>query len=609
MKQFFKMVFASCLGVILASGLVMLLFFTLLGSVISSSVDKFGKEKEAVYTVKPQSVLEIAPKGAVADTKSSSKFDLFTLLSSDSGQKQYSLGEIKEAIKKAKDNDNIEAIRLDLKGVSFGYATAQELRAVLEDFKDSGKPIFMYADNIFSLVDYYLATVADKIYLNPEGFLPINGIASQNMFYTGTLEKLGIEMQIFKVGTFKGAVEPFLRKDLSEPNREQISSYVNGLWEQMANTICTARNITRESLDDFINSGKFMSSGEAALQYGLVDSLMYGLDFKPMLAERFTGEFDADDYRAVSIDQMLRTKTKKSKSKRGDAIGLVIAEGQIVDTSLPIPSPIGAASSHVIDMGLAKKLRQLADDDDVKAVVMRVNSPGGSAYISEQIWKEVNDLKKKKPIVVSMGNYAASGGYYISCAANKIFADPGTLTGSIGIFGMFPNLEGAADKIGLKQDVVKTHQLADFGSTFRPMTEEEKAIMQANVEHGYYLFITRVADGRGMTKQQVDSIGQGRVWLGSQALERGLVDRLGSLEDAIDEAARLAELDHFFIYEPKDDKDDLFKRLLDSFSSVKANAFYSILSPQEKQLLEVVRRAEAQTGIFAMPYEDITQVR
>ncbi|MDO4790544.1 MAG: signal peptide peptidase SppA [Porphyromonas sp.] len=599
MKQFFKMVFASCLGVILASIVAMILFFFVVVSAITASISAFtSSEDSSVFQVKHNSILEIVPSGQVSDTKEDNPFAAF-IPASKGSDAQLTLSEIKRAIRTAAEDNNIKAIYIDFSLTGMGYATAQEIRQELEDFKKSGKMIYTYAD-ILSDKAYYLASVADKLYMNPEGMLPIMGLSRQVMFYTGPLQKLGVEMQIFKVGTFKGAVEPFMLKKLSEPNRLQLQEYIDGLWENMATAIVDSRSISRDSLEAFVNRGYGMGGMAKAVEFGLVDSLMYSLDLKPMLAERYTGERDKESYNGVTVSQYLRSKGARISSK-GDAIGVIVAEGEIREAMGDFES------ASIIDMGVASKLRELAEDDDIKAVVMRVNSPGGSAFISEQVWKEVNDLKAKKPIVVSMGDYAASGGYYISCAANKIFADPTTLTGSIGIFGRFPNFAGVASKIDLTVDVVKTHELSDLGNTFRPMTDKEKAVIQNLVERGYELFKKRVADGRGMTVAQVDSVGQGRVWLGGKALELGLVDKLGTFEDAVEEAARLAEVDKYYLYYPKGEKKEWWMKLLGGTADVKAGLYNSLLSPEEQKVLNAIRKAKNTTGILAMPEIDITE--
>ncbi|KGN67782.1 signal peptide peptidase SppA [Porphyromonas sp. COT-108 OH1349] len=599
MKQFIKMVFASCLGVILASVVAMILFFFVVVSAITASISAFtSREDTSVFQVERGSILEIVPGGVISESKADNPFAAFLPGKRDS-EGMLTLSEIKKAIRTAAEDQNIEAIYIDFSGVGMGYATAQEIRQELESFKKSGKMIFTYAD-VLSDKSYYLASVADKIYMNPEGMLPMMGLSRQVMFYTGPLQKLGVEMQIFKVGTFKGAVEPFVLKKLSEPNRLQLQEYINGLWDNVADAIVASRGINRDSLEVFVNRGYGMGSIRKAVEYGLVDSLMYSLDVEPMLAERYTGERDKELYNGVTVSQYLRSKSARHVSK-GDAIGVVIAEGEIRESTGEFEN------ATIIDMDVAKKLRELAEDDDIKAVVMRVNSPGGSAFLSEQIWKEVNDLQAKKPIVVSMGDYAASGGYYISCAANKIFADPTTLTGSIGIFGQFPNFTGAANKIDLTMDVVKTHELSDLGNTLRPMTDKEKAVIQNMVERGYELFKKRVADGRGMTVAQVDSVGQGRVWLGQKAIELGLVDKLGTFEDAVEEAARLAEVDKYYLYYPKSDKKEWWMKLVGGYSDVKANLFDSLLSPEEQKFLNAIRKAQRTTGILAMPEIDITE--
>ena len=546
MKQFFKMMFASALGAILAAGLLITLsIFLLIG--ISASMSQ-----PTAFSPSSNSVLKIALNGALSDQKADNPYAM--LLGEE--DTELSLTDILKAIKEAKNSDNIKGIYIEAGNFSAGSSSIDAIRRAITDFKESGKFVVAYGDQ-YTQGSYYLASVADKVYINPQGALLLTGMSSQTMFYKGLLNKLGVEMLIFKVGTYKGAVEPFMLDKLSDANREQISSYMNGIWDNITADIAKSRKITVEDVNHYADQGFAIALPEKALECGLVDELKYKPEAEEYVKD-LAGQTDKK-LKTVGVDKVRNIKSKEGKSK--NKIAVLYAEGEITEA---VTSPYSMDKS--ITEKVAKELIKLKEDESIKAVVLRVNSPGGSAFTSEQIWKQVLELKKVKPIVVSMGDVAASGGYYISCAANKIVAEPNTLTGSIGIFGMFPNMTGLFNKVALTTDVVKTNTYADLGDVSRPMREDEKALIQSRIESGYDTFITRCADGRGMTKAAIDSIGQGRVWTGEQAIEKGLVDELGGIEKAIAVAAKLADLKDYKLVEVSGSKDflkDLFEKQLD----------------------------------------------
>lgn len=546
MKQFFKMMFASALGAILAAGLLITLsIFLLIG--ISASMSQ-----PTAFSPSSNSVLKIALNGALSDQKADNPYAM--LLGEE--DTELSLTDILKAIKEAKNSDNIKGIYIEAGNFSAGSSSIDAIRRAITDFKESGKFVVAYGDQ-YTQGSYYLASVADKVYINPQGALLLTGMSSQTMFYKGLLNKLGVEMLIFKVGTYKGAVEPFMLDKLSDANREQISSYMNGIWDNITADIAKSRKIAVEDVNHYADQGFAIALPVKAVECGLVDELKYKPEAEEYVKE-LAGQTDKK-LKTVGVDKVRNIKSKEGKSK--NKIAVLYAEGEITEA---VTSPYSMDKS--ITEKVAKELIKLKEDESIKAVVLRVNSPGGSAFTSEQIWKQVLELKKVKPIVVSMGDVAASGGYYISCAANKIVAEPNTLTGSIGIFGMFPNMTGLFNKVALTTDVVKTNTYADLGDVSRPMREDEKALIQSRIESGYDTFITRCADGRGMTKAAIDSIGQGRVWTGEQAIEKGLVDELGGIEKAIAVAAKLADLKDYKLVEVSGSKDflkDLFEKQLD----------------------------------------------
>lgn len=578
------MMFASALGVFVAVGLIIIASISMLLGMAGS----FGKASE--YVPGPNTVYKLTLEGTLTDQKEENPFGFLM----GEKEKSLSLKEVLSSIRTAKENKNIKGIYLDAKFLGTSTASLEAIRRALLDFKESGKFVVAYSDN-YTQGCYYLCSMADKVFLNPQGMLGLTGIASETMFYKGLLQKLGIEMMVFKVGTYKGAVEPFMLDKLSEANRGQIQSYIDSIWDRIVSGISESRNISESKIALFVNNGDWFATPEKTVEYGLVDELKYRPEAEEYVKE-LAGQTDKR-LSSVGIDKMKNIKNpRKEKENR---IAILYAEGEIKSN---------AASSlygtePAITEKIANELIKLKNDDQVKAVVFRVNSPGGSAFVSEQIWRQVVELKKVKPIVVSMGNVAASGGYYISCAANKIVAEPSTLTGSIGIFGIFPNITGLLNKIAITTDVVKTNTYADLGDVSRPMREDEKKLIQGYVERGYDTFITRCADGRGLSKDSVNAIGQGRVWTGSQALEIGLVDELGGIETAVKTAAGLANVSDYSLTYVTSSKDYLKELLEKQFGEMKWSLVKDILG-EEYTYFDRLNQIKSATGIQArLPYD------
>ena len=447
-----------------------------------------------------------------------------------------------DAIKKAKANDKIKGIYIEAGMLSAdSYASLQALRNTLLDFKKSGKWIVAYGD-IYTQGTYYVASVADKIFLNPSGQIDWHGIAAQPMFYKDLLAKFGVKMQLAKVGTYKSMPEMYTADQMSEPNREQVTVYINGLWQNVCKGVSESRKISIEKLNAYADNFITLNDPKDFVTFKFVDKLIYTDGIKKEINKLLKAEED-EDINTIGIAGM---KTVKGEKKEGEEIAVYYAYGDIVDSDA---GGLMSQGNKIVGKKVCDDLKALMDDDDVKAVVLRVNSGGGSAYASEQIWHYVDMLKKKKPVVVSMGGAAASGGYYISSGANWIVAEPTTLTGSIGIFGMFPDVSGLlTQKLGIKFDEVKTNKNSGFGTPARPFNDEEMSYLTKYIDRGYNLFRSRVAEGRHMKVADVEKIAQGRVWLGQDALKIKLVDELGGLDKAVAKAATLAKLKEYHTY-------------------------------------------------------------
>lgn len=529
MKDFIKNVGSTIVGIFLF-GIIIGIFgvMSLVGMVASG---------QATKNVKENSVLVLKLQG---DLQEQAQDDVLGQLT---GNTFNSLGmdAISSAIKKAKVNKDIKGIYLETGILNADVAQLQELRDQLVNFKKSGKWIVAYSDN-YTQGCYYLATAADKVYINPEGSINWHGIGSQPMFVKDLLAKFGVKMQVIKVGKYKSATEMFTEGKMSEANREQTQRYIQSLWDNMCKDVSKSRNISTAKLNDLADNGIFVANGKMLLAEKMVDGIRYADEMKAEVKKLL--KLDADQkINQLSIADMATVKEEGNDGD--DEIAVYYAYGDIVDS--PAAGSLFSNSHAIVGNDVCKDLEELANDDNVKAVVIRINSGGGSAYASEQMWHQIDLLKKKKPVVISMGGMAASGGYYMSCNADYIFAEPTTLTGSIGIFGVIPNFSDlATNKLGLKFDEVKTNRNALFGSQARMMNEEELTFLQGAITRGYHLFRQRVADGRKMTVNQVEQIAQGHVFTGEDALKIKLVDELGGLNKAVAKAAALAKTNSYY---------------------------------------------------------------
>lgn len=527
MKEFFKYVLATIVGFICVTAFMGIMSLIMFFSIMATS--------DTQPTVSDGSVLRIELNGTVSERVTENPF---AELMGNKALASQGLDDLLKAIKVAKTNDKIKGIYLEGGLLSADFASLEELRKALVDFKQSKKFVVAYADQ-YTQGSYYLASAADKVWLNPSGMLDWHGIASQPIFFTDLMKKVGVKMQVFKVGTFKSAVEPYILTEMSEPNRQQVQSFIGDIWQHFCQDVSASRKISTDSLNAFADRYVTFAEANDYVRLKMVDELTY-IDQVRTKLQKLSQQ---DKVNFISPAELAKLDVPASSS---NDIAIYYAEGTIVDVSTQ--SPLNSTQSEIVGSKVVSDLDKLAKDESVKAVVLRINSGGGSAYASEQMWRAVQQLKAKKPVVVSMSGMAASGGYYLSCGADYIVADKTTLTGSIGIFGMVPDAsELLTDKLGLHFDVVKTNVSSDFGAMGRGFNAAESAAMQNYVNRGYRLFLKRVADGRKMTPEQVDKIAQGRVWTGNQALKIKLVDKLGTLYDAVAEAAKRAKLQDYAI--------------------------------------------------------------
>jgi protease-4 len=571
------MMFASTLGVIIASVVLTVLSFVIFIGIAAS----LGSEP--VYNLQKGTVLKVSLNGTISERENTNPLDF---LFKDSSLDAYGLNDILAAIRKAKDNDKIKGIYLHAGHTISGYATMEPIRKALLDFKESGKFIIAYGEQ-FNHRSYYIATVADEIFMNPQGGLDFRGLATSIQFNRAILEKWGVEMQVYKVGTYKSAVEPYIQDKMSDANREQVTAFLNDIWGNLLKGVSESRNVSIEQLNRYADEFLLLTNPQTIINYKLIDGLKYGDEVEAYLKEKL--ELKPDDKLKIAGVKDLKTVPSEKKITAKAKIAVLYAEGNIVDDLVPgfLSEPNITAKKYV------KELNKLKDDKTVKAVVFRVNSPGGSGYASEQILHAVKELRKVKPIVVSMGDYAASGGYYISCGANKIISEPNTLTGSIGVFGLIPNGAQLAKKMGATYDGVSTNKHSNFADDVlsipllgigllpaRPLNKEEGGLIQAYVERFYDVFLTHVAEGRGKTREEIDAIGQGRVWTGNQALKLGLVDELGGIDLAIQSAAEMAEINDYSIGEYPVQKDFFLGMLEESTESVSARITQSLMGKE-----------------------------
>ena len=555
----------TLVGIVVYFG-ICFLFGLMMGDMMSTPATKL--EENTIYRIDLKGKL-------VEQAGEENPFD--ALFAEMYGQSTSTVGlsDLLSNIALAKDNDKILGIYLKGGSLSAGPASAKALRDALLDFKQSGKFVIAYADS-YSQTNYYIASVADKMFFNPVGSLAWDGLSAQKEYYTRLFEKIGIEMQILKVGTFKSAVEPYFRTSMSDADRKQTEQYLGGIWSEMKTAVGQSRQIATEQLHVYADECMSLQPQEKYLTYNFVDSLVYIQEMDSIL-RTYAG---TKDYKQLSNSKM--TNVERSENEAKDKVAVLYAEGAISD----------AGAEGIVEGKILKTIKKIYKDDDVKAVVFRVNSPGGSADASEQIWHAMKMLQDKGiPVVVSMGDYAASGGYYISCNADYIYAEPTTLTGSIGIFGTVPNINKLREKVGLDIDGVSTnkHSALNVNAIYRGMNPQETALMQNMVERGYDLFTRRCADGRGMSQNEIKKIGEGRVWLGKDALEIGLVDSLGNINDAIAKAVELAELgDYQLVRYPE--KKDPFEEMLKMFDTT---------TPEERLIMQV-REFAAKPRIMAL---------
>lgn len=545
------------------------------------------------YIVQPKSVLVLKINQDIPDRGSANPLENFNPLTMTFSRK-VGLNEILDNIEKAETDENIKGIYLETGMYTPGIGTIEEIRNALINFKESGKFIFHYSEDFLTQSAYYLGTVADTLFMNPSGILQFFGLRSEVTYYKKALDKLGIEMQVLKHGKFKSAVEPFIQDKMSSENRVQILGFLNPIWEHMLNGISTSRDIPADALNKLADQ-LTIDSPATALENSLIDGLKYRDEVLQILKE-LAGVSASKKVRYVTMSQYSKVpKKRKHKGLAKDKIALIYASG-IITIGEGNDASIGATK-------YSRVIRKAREDSTIKAIVLRINSPGGMAIAADQIWREVDLASKVKPVIASMGNVAASGGYYIAAPADTIVAHPNTLTGSIGVFMTYPNAQKLLnDKLGITFDVAKTNDHADFGSIYRPLTGAEKAYLQTGIEETYDDFISRVAEGRNMTKERVDSIGQGRVWSGYNAREIGLTDVFGGMKEALSIAAGIAGLDHYRVISLPEQEDPYQKLLKDLSGSVRISVLKAELGNLYRyytDLKEIVQTAGIQ---MRMPY-------
>ena len=581
MKQFLKFTLAAAAGLMLGVFSIIIIF-----SIVAAS----GDSKE-IQLDKPH-VLRLELNGAIQDRVEEIPFDLSEITGQDVNI--LGLNDILANIKKAKTDENIKGIYIEIGMISAGFATREEIRNALLDFKESGKFITTYSE-IYTQGSYYLASVADYICMYPEGGMELRGLNSTIPFFTNALKKMGIEPQVIRHGKFKSAVEPFMLTEMSDENREQIETYMGSIWEHFLKNVASDRELTRDRLNEIVESLEIQTT-EDAVELGLVDSLFYRDQFQNHLANLMEQE-NYDDVNLISLKKYNKVKNENARDKfKKEKVAVIYAQGEIQS---------GEGSETVIGSErISKAIRKARKDEKVKAIVLRVNSPGGSALASDVIWREMKLANKEKPVVVSMGDVAASGGYYIACASDKIYASPNTITGSIGVFGLLMSFEELfTDKIGLTFDQVKTNKFADLGSVNRPLTQEEYDIIQKGVVDVYNTFTSKVAEGRDMSQENVDDIGQGRVWSGTNAMDINLIDEYGGLEAAVAGAAELAELEDYRIYELPEQKDP-FQELLEQLEEDMQTSWIKYQLGDQYKYYKTIQDIKHLKGVQArMPYQ------
>lgn len=582
MKQFLKFVLATITGFFILFGIFFIVFLSMI-----NNLSKSDKKVE----IDKNSVLTISLNYDLPDRSPNNPFEDFAADLAGEMGKTVGLYDVIKTIDAAREDKNVKGIFLDLTFVGAGYGKLSEVRAALEEFKTSGKFIYAYAEVLYNQT-YYLASVADKIYLNPNGNIFFNGMSAEVLFIKETLAKLGIEMQAIKHGKFKGAVEPFTMDKLSDENRSQIDAYVQSVYQNFLVDISRTRNLSIDTLKAIVNNFS-VSAPEQALAHKLVDQLAYRDEVMKAMAVKLKLEKDKE-VSLVKLEKYFNSVNQVNE-KIKDYIAVIYADGDIVSGN--------GQGQEIGSNKFAKALKDARTDKNVKAVVLRINSPGGSALASDVIWREAQLLKREKPLIVSMGDVAASGGYYIACMADTILAMPSTITGSIGVFGMFPNAEKMFDKLGMHFEYVKTSEYADFGRIDRPLNAKERELMLAFIEKVYKDFVDRVAEGRNMTFEMVDSIAQGRVWTGDMAIKNGLVDVHGGIMDAVKLAAGMAGSTEYRVKNYPESKSP-FEDLMIGFSGAAIKEkFVKQELGEHYQLYRQMQQLEKRIGIQAiMPY-------
>lgn len=580
--NFLRNFLAAILGSLVAFGIVFVMFFIFISLI--------GSGEDAV-NVKNNSVLEIQLQRPIADYTGSSDVNPFSGLFEES----QGLDEILHAITVAKDDERIKGISINNNFLLAGLAQTQTLRKVLKEFRQKDKFIYTYGD-FYSQKDYYLASVADSVFLNPVGVLDFRGLSSEVLYYKDLQEKTGVKMEVIRHGKYKSAVEPYLENEMSEANRTQIKELIQSLWNSMISDISEDRGLTVDNLNIIADTlgGRLP---KYAKQNRLIDDILFYDEYERKIADALS-ETENEDINFISLDEYTKYSSKKEVKSGKDKVAVIFAQGEIF---------YGEGGPDVIGQGIINKaLIKAREDEKVKAIVLRVNSPGGSALTSDIIWREVELAKAVKPVVVSMGNVAASGGYYIAAGATKIFAEPTTITGSIGVFGTIPNIHGLSEDIGINAEQVGTNKNSIEYSFFEPMSETFRNQVQESIEDTYQTFLARVSDGRNISMAEADSIAQGRVWSGVDAKRLGLVDELGTLEDAIEEAAILAEIESYGIRKYPKYKSG-FERFMEDISGAGAKAKNKLIEQEigeeAYKVLKDVKSFMNQKGVQArMPF-------
>jgi len=584
MKEFFKFVFASMIGVLLSVFVMFILGILLIIGIVSSA------SNESKVTIDDNTVLHLSLNYPISERTSKNPFQNLNFGGFET-KSNLGLNDILEHIKEAKTDSRIKGVYVDVSAIQGGFASIEEIRNALLDFKKSGKFIIAYSE-VYTKGAYYLASVADKIYVNPEGMVDFKGFSTEIMFFKGALEKLDIDAQVIKVGTFKSAVEPYISDKISKPNREQITSFLGSMYTHFLTNIAISRKIPVDSLSAIANTAAVQTATDA-VKFRLVDGVKYKDEVLTEL-KSLCGIAQKKELRSVSISDYT-PQTKELSKASADRIAVVYAVGEIVS---------GEGDDETMGSeNISRAIRTARLDDKVKALVLRINSPGGSSLASDVIWREIELTKKVKPVIVSMGDVAASGGYYIACAADSIFAQPNTITGSIGVFAIIPNMKKFFNnKLGITFDEVKTGKFSEISIT-RPLSDDERLLLQAEVNNIYKTFTQKVANGRHKTPEFIDKIGQGRVWTGAEAIKIGLVDRLGNIDDAVKSAAKKAGLKEYKLVDYPAQKDPL-KELFDDSADKVRTYFTKQELGENYNYYQKMQSVLKTTGIQSrMPYE------